>query len=42
MSIDIYSKLILRSKDDFKGKWTINEQIKLIQNIFGLNNNIPV
>ncbi|MDI2112678.1 hypothetical protein [Commensalibacter nepenthis] len=21
----------------FKGKWTINEQIKLIQNIFGLN-----
>jgi len=26
----------------FKGKWTINEQIKLIQNIFGLNNIIPV
>lgn len=26
----------------FKGKWTITEQIHLIQNIFGLNNKIPV
>jgi len=24
----------------FKGKWTINEQIKLIQNLFDLNNPI--
>jgi len=26
----------------FKGKWTINEQINLIQNLCGLNNTIPV
>lgn len=26
----------------FKGKWTIIEQINLIQNIFGLNNTIYV
>ncbi|OUI77612.1 transposase [Commensalibacter intestini] len=25
----------------FKGKWTINEQINFIQNIFGLNNPLP-
>lgn len=26
----------------FKGKWTINEQINFIQNIFGLNNKMSV
>jgi len=35
---------ILRIKKGlgFKGKWTINEQINFIQNIFGLNNKMSV
>lgn len=43
MLVGLQKKVILRLRDDFKGlgfkgKWMINEQIRLIQNLFGLNN----
>lgn len=34
--------LWIKKESGFKGKWIINEQINFIQNIFGLNNKIPV
>lgn len=33
--------LLIKKGLGFKGKWTINEQISLIQNLFGLNNPLP-
>ncbi|WP_370552898.1 MULTISPECIES: DDE-type integrase/transposase/recombinase [unclassified Commensalibacter] len=34
--------LWIKKELGFKGKWIINEQINFIQNMFGLNNKIPV